>query len=90
MASSQRMDMRERHLAREYPQHSNASYILPSLIESHLAILRVKHSYRTRKVKEGFGNQNYLCRNRELNPGSSGQKSDILPLSHQVTLIFLN
>nr|CAD7456100.1 unnamed protein product [Timema tahoe] len=37
-----------------------------------------------REVKEGFGNQINLCRNRGLNPGSSAQKSDTLPLDHQV------
>nr|CAD7590777.1 unnamed protein product [Timema genevievae] len=35
------------------------------------------------EVKEGFGNQINLCRNRGLNPGPSAQKSDTLPLDHQ-------
>nr|CAD7442065.1 unnamed protein product [Timema bartmani] len=38
------------------------------------------------EVKEGFGNQMNLCRDRGLNPGPSAQKSDTLPLDHQVTL----
>nr|CAD7431849.1 unnamed protein product [Timema monikensis] len=32
------------------------------------------------EVKEGFGNQINLCRNRGLNPGPPAQKSDTLPL----------
>nr|CAD7455764.1 unnamed protein product [Timema tahoe] len=36
-----------------------------------------------KKVKEGFGNQINLCRDRGLNPGLSAQKSDTLPLDHQ-------
>nr|CAD7393818.1 unnamed protein product [Timema cristinae] len=36
-------------------------------------------------VKEGFGNQINLCRDRILNPGLPAQKSDTLPLDHQVT-----
>nr|CAD7437867.1 unnamed protein product [Timema bartmani] len=39
-----------------------------------------------REVKEGFGNQINLCWDRGLNPGPSAQKSDTLPLDHQVTL----
>ncbi|CAG2053969.1 unnamed protein product [Timema podura] len=35
------------------------------------------------EVKEGFGNQINLCRDRGLNPGPLAQKSDILPLDHQ-------
>nr|CAD7445398.1 unnamed protein product [Timema bartmani] len=38
------------------------------------------------QVKEGFGNQINLCRDRGLNPGPSAQKSDTLPLDHQVTV----
>ncbi|CAG2058917.1 unnamed protein product [Timema podura] len=34
-------------------------------------------------VKEGFGNQINLCRDRGLNPGPSAQKFDTLPLDHQ-------
>nr|CAD7438595.1 unnamed protein product [Timema bartmani] len=34
-------------------------------------------------VKEGFGNQINLCRDRGLNPGLPAQKSDTLPLDHQ-------
>nr|CAD7444874.1 unnamed protein product [Timema bartmani] len=34
-------------------------------------------------VKEGFGNQINLYRNRGLNPGPPAQKSDTLPLDHQ-------
>nr|CAD7448086.1 unnamed protein product [Timema bartmani] len=37
------------------------------------------------KVKEGFGNQINPCRYRGLNSGPPAQKSDILPLDHQVT-----
>ncbi|CAG2065829.1 unnamed protein product [Timema podura] len=37
------------------------------------------------KVKEGFGNQKNLCQDRGLSPGPSAQKSDTLPLDHQVT-----
>nr|CAD7442055.1 unnamed protein product [Timema bartmani] len=37
------------------------------------------------KVKEGFGNQINLCRDRGWNPGPPAQKSDTLPLDHQVT-----
>nr|CAD7577281.1 unnamed protein product [Timema californicum] len=36
------------------------------------------------KVKYGFGNQINLCRNRGLNPRPPAQKSDTLPLDHQV------
>nr|CAD7602990.1 unnamed protein product [Timema genevievae] len=36
-------------------------------------------------VKEGFGNQINLCRDRGLNPGPLAQKSDTLLLDHQVT-----
>nr|CAD7462357.1 unnamed protein product [Timema tahoe] len=35
------------------------------------------------EVKEGFGNQINLCRDRGLNPGPPAQKSDTLPLDHQ-------
>nr|CAD7261756.1 unnamed protein product [Timema shepardi] len=35
------------------------------------------------EVKEGFGNQINLCRDRGLNPGALAQKSDTLPLDHQ-------
>nr|CAD7448080.1 unnamed protein product [Timema bartmani] len=38
------------------------------------------------KVKEGFGNQINLCRDRGLNPGTPAQKSDILPLDCQITI----
>ncbi|CAG2063444.1 unnamed protein product, partial [Timema podura] len=38
------------------------------------------------EVKEGFGNQINMCRDRGLNPGPPAQKSDTLPLDHQVTL----
>nr|CAD7392095.1 unnamed protein product [Timema cristinae] len=34
-------------------------------------------------VKEGFGNQVKLCRDRGLNPGPPAQKSDTLPPDHQ-------
>nr|CAD7260769.1 unnamed protein product [Timema shepardi] len=37
------------------------------------------------KVKEGFGNQINVCRDQGLNPGPPAQKSDTLPLDHQVT-----
>nr|CAD7608014.1 unnamed protein product [Timema genevievae] len=37
------------------------------------------------EVKEGFGNQINLCRDLGLNPGTPAQKSDTLPLDHQVT-----
>nr|CAD7395148.1 unnamed protein product [Timema poppensis] len=37
-------------------------------------------------VKEGFGNQINLCWDRGLNPGPPAQKSDTLPLDHQVTI----
>nr|CAD7407205.1 unnamed protein product [Timema cristinae] len=40
-------------------------------------------------VKEGFGNQINLCRDRELIPGSPAQKSDTLPLDHQLLSIYL-
>nr|CAD7463066.1 unnamed protein product [Timema tahoe] len=35
------------------------------------------------EVKEGFGNQINLCRDRGLNSGPPAQKSDTLPLDHQ-------
>nr|CAD7580401.1 unnamed protein product [Timema californicum] len=35
-------------------------------------------------MKEGFGNQISLCRDRGLNPGPPEQKSDTLPLDQQV------
>nr|CAD7590896.1 unnamed protein product [Timema genevievae] len=35
------------------------------------------------KVKEEFGNQINLCRDRGLNPGPPAQKSDTLPLDRQ-------
>ncbi|CAG2069586.1 unnamed protein product, partial [Timema podura] len=37
------------------------------------------------EVKEGFGNQIHLCRDRGLNPRPLVQKSDTLPLDRQVT-----
>nr|CAD7438267.1 unnamed protein product [Timema bartmani] len=37
------------------------------------------------EVKEGFGNQINLCWDRGLNPGPPAQRSDTLPLDHQVT-----
>nr|CAD7437938.1 unnamed protein product [Timema bartmani] len=40
---------------------------------------------KTRFVKEGFGTQVNLCRDRGLNPRPPAQKSDTLPLDHQVT-----
>nr|CAD7266217.1 unnamed protein product [Timema shepardi] len=46
----------------------------------------VESAQRHRQVKEGFGNQINLCRDRGLNPGPPAQKSDTLPLDHQVTL----
>nr|CAD7439552.1 unnamed protein product [Timema bartmani] len=39
------------------------------------------------QVKEGFGNQINLCRDRGLNPGTSSQKSDTLPLDPQTRLL---
>nr|CAD7446023.1 unnamed protein product [Timema bartmani] len=41
------------------------------------------------EVKEGFGNQINLCRDRGLNPGPLTQKSDTLPLDHQFEMIIL-
>nr|CAD7440088.1 unnamed protein product [Timema bartmani] len=38
------------------------------------------------EVNEGFGNQINLCPDRGLNPGPPAQKSDTLPLDHQVTM----
>nr|CAD7429266.1 unnamed protein product [Timema monikensis] len=38
------------------------------------------------EVKEGFGNQITLCRDRGLNPGPPAQMSDTLPQDSQVTL----
>nr|CAD7265784.1 unnamed protein product [Timema shepardi] len=38
----------------------------------------------SQEVKEGFGNQINLCRDRGLNPGPPAQESDTLPLDHQV------
>nr|CAD7444816.1 unnamed protein product [Timema bartmani] len=38
-----------------------------------------------KEVKEGFGIQINLCRDRGLNPGPLAQKSDTLPLDRQVT-----
>nr|CAD7409741.1 unnamed protein product [Timema cristinae] len=35
------------------------------------------------KMKEGFGNQINLCRDRGVNPGTPAQKFDTLPLNHQ-------
>nr|CAD7445197.1 unnamed protein product [Timema bartmani] len=37
------------------------------------------------ELKEGFGNQINLCRDRGWSPGPPEQKSDTLPLDHQVT-----
>nr|CAD7585663.1 unnamed protein product [Timema genevievae] len=39
------------------------------------------------KVKEGFINQINLCRDRGLSPRPPAQKSDTIPLDHQVTSI---
>nr|CAD7445515.1 unnamed protein product [Timema bartmani] len=36
------------------------------------------------EVKEGFGNQINLCWDQGLNPGPPAQKSDTLPLDHQI------
>nr|CAD7595063.1 unnamed protein product [Timema genevievae] len=68
------------------------TYLLP-VITSHVrqqslaAALNVIKTVREQedKVKEGFGNQINLCRDRGLNPGPPAQKSDTLPLDHQVT-----
>nr|CAD7262113.1 unnamed protein product [Timema shepardi] len=40
------------------------------------------------EVKEGFGNQINLCRDRGLNPGPPAQKSDTLPLDRQKSELF--
>nr|CAD7259039.1 unnamed protein product [Timema shepardi] len=47
----------------------------------------VKHHVAgtVKQVKEGFGNHIDLCRDRGLNPGPPAQRSDTLPLDHQVT-----
>nr|CAD7199650.1 unnamed protein product [Timema douglasi] len=37
------------------------------------------------EVKEGFGNQINLCRDRGLNPGRQHRSLDTLPLDRQVT-----
>nr|CAD7448431.1 unnamed protein product [Timema bartmani] len=42
------------------------------------------------EVKEGFGNQINLCRDRGLNPGPPTQKSDTLPLDHQVLMLVID
>nr|CAD7575993.1 unnamed protein product [Timema californicum] len=41
------------------------------------------HKMFLSEVKEGFGNQINLCRDRGLNPGPPAQESDTLPLDHQ-------
>nr|CAD7462108.1 unnamed protein product [Timema tahoe] len=46
-------------------------------------LVRERH-VKKKEVKEGFGNQINLGRDRGLNPGPSAQKSDTLPLDHQV------
>nr|CAD7456506.1 unnamed protein product [Timema tahoe] len=39
------------------------------------------------EVKEAFGNQIYLCRDRDLNPGPLTHKSDTLRLDHQIIAV---
>nr|CAD7406268.1 unnamed protein product [Timema poppensis] len=46
---------------------------------------RVAKEVVLQEVKEGFGNQINLCQDRRLNPETPAQKSDTLPLDHQVT-----
>nr|CAD7198592.1 unnamed protein product [Timema douglasi] len=41
---------------------------------------------KLREVKEGFGNQIHLCRDRGLNPGPPVQKFDTLHLDHQIRI----
>nr|CAD7440198.1 unnamed protein product [Timema bartmani] len=42
--------------------------------------------YLSVEVQEGFGDQINLCRDRGMNPGAPTQRSDTLPLDHQLTL----
>nr|CAD7264322.1 unnamed protein product [Timema shepardi] len=66
-----------------------ASQIAPktSTILMHGHAGRLPHGYRgPREVKEGFGNQINLCRDRGSNLGPSAEKSDTLPLDRQVTI----
>nr|CAD7592155.1 unnamed protein product [Timema genevievae] len=44
--------------------------------------------YVLSEVKEGYGNQVNPCRDQGLNPGPPAQKSDTLPLDHEVTKYF--
>nr|CAD7395672.1 unnamed protein product [Timema cristinae] len=52
-----------------------------------LIILKFKNTLGgvVQEVKEGFGNQINLCRDRGLNLGPPAQKCDTLPIDHQVT-----
>nr|CAD7456366.1 unnamed protein product [Timema tahoe] len=67
--------------------------ILPRLHPSHVLAFKDRsftssphlNAALVQEVKEGFGNQINLCQDRGLNPGPSTQKSDTLPLDHQVT-----
>nr|CAD7439483.1 unnamed protein product [Timema bartmani] len=54
---------------------STTTHILPN----NVSLVRVGG-----EVKEGFGNQINLCRDRGLNLGPPAQKSDTLPLDHQI------
>nr|CAD7585497.1 unnamed protein product [Timema genevievae] len=64
----------------EVNEFSYFLYGTPGDLEDQYVTLR---TIKYPKVKEGFGNQINLCRDRGLNPGPSAQKSDTLPLDHQ-------
>nr|CAD7200059.1 unnamed protein product [Timema douglasi] len=51
-------------------------------------LLAFQNRSADQEVKEGFGNQINLCRDRGLNPGPPAQKSDTLPLDHQKSELF--
>nr|CAD7569633.1 unnamed protein product [Timema californicum] len=74
-------------LAADDAQTKTASIdILTYIVEFSPSVVRdytLQQINNTDEVKEGFGNQINLCRDRGLNPGHSAQKSDTLPLDHQ-------
>nr|CAD7256531.1 unnamed protein product [Timema shepardi] len=62
----------------------------PDLSSPHAYIVFTERETREERegreaMKEGFGNQIILCRDRGLNPRPSAQKSDTLPLYHPAT-----
>nr|CAD7573511.1 unnamed protein product [Timema californicum] len=64
----------------------NKPFVFKKGIRTTVGIWHSSHSQDVlSEVKEGFGNQINLCRDRALNPGPPAQNSDTLPLNHQLS-----